>query len=247
MVSKRKSLSILFTTIILLSGLPYASAAGQLPSGSSIKDVSPQPIVSSNRDGSKTLEQLSDHIKQLGAYKFDGTLSTLKEKGLSVDCGTFFFMPLTLLRVEVKNGGYKSGSVLVKQKDGRIRAKGGRALLGMKITLEPDSNMLRLPNGLNIVECDLVSLLQWLKKEIATGQKIYSSDGPIQIDSQSGKVLVLETREAKAGSVMHRIMVDPQQLVPVEWQMFKEGRAFSSVRFNNFQLCPSLDDSMFKL
>lgn len=230
----------------------YADAAMERVSGNSkaelVGKVKEQAILTNGNDGSKILEQLKLRVKQLGSYHFDGLLATMKEAKLHLDAGSFFYKPQACLRVEVKGHGFKAGSVLVK-KDGVIKAKGGPALLGMKITLEPDSTMLRLPNGFNIVECDFISLFAGLERQIATGQKIYSSESPMQIDSQSNKVLVLETREAgqNPGTISQRILVDPKLLVPVEWDIFKNGKFFSTVRFENFQASPAIDESAFQL
>jgi hypothetical protein len=236
---------------LLMSARATAAGKGKLPNeqldGS---DVQPQPLVINKHDGAKALQSLATRIRHLGAYKFDGFLVTLKDKGVRVDSGSFFYKPESCIRVEVKDGGFKSGSVLVRQHDGVIRAKGGPALLGMKMNLEPNSNMLMLANGLNIVECDYLSLLDLLQKQVASGQKVYASEGPLLIQPQNSQLLVLETIEAglpEGSNLSNRILVDPQQLVPVQWDIFKQGKFFSTVRFKNFQACPSLDESLFHL
>ena len=229
----------LLLAITVVSGSPVSAKAA----ASKIIDSSGAQALPVNADGNKFLDQVTNHVKDLGAYKFDGHLDTLKEKGLSVNSGSFIFKPTSLLRVEVKDGGFKSGSVLVKKRDGTVRAKGGRALLGMKMTLDPDSNMLTLPNGLNILQCDLLSLLQGLRRDVASGKKIYATEAPVQIDSN--QLFVLETRDA--GQSSQRVFVDPHQLIPVEWVIYKNGKVFSTVKFSNFQQIPNLEEKIFEL
>lgn len=245
--------SILLVTVVTAGIiLPGRASAGNKDSAERnqlVGNIQVQPLVTNDHDGSQVLEEMTARVKKLGPYSFEGALSTLKEKDLKQDLGSFYYMPQSCLRVEVKGKGYKAGSILVKQKDGVIRAKGGPSLLGMKVNLEPDSNMLRLANGLNIINCDYLSLINWLKGQIASGQKVYASDGPMNLPTQSKSVLVLETREAGKtdGLVAHRILIDPKTFVPVEWDIFREGRFFSTVRFNDFKLCPTLDESLFQI
>lgn len=236
--------ALLIVTAIACTGIGLSCQAksAQTPS----IDVPSQPLINSNKEGGKALQQLFENVKAIGPYRFDGVLTTQTPKKLSVDTGTFFFMPSAQMRIEVLGKGYKSGTILVKDKSGTIKAKGGRALLGMKMTLEPDSNMLTLANGLNIVNCDLSSLLIWLQKQVSSGHKVYSSDTPLQVGSMATKVYVLEARDP-SGSLSHRILVDPVLKVPTEWYIFHDGKFFSAVKFANFQVIPSMDESLFKL
>ncbi len=243
------ALSLLLWTAVSSSflTLPMGAVAAAKPTGNfDGSDVPCQPVITNNHDGAGMLEKLAERVKQIGAYKFDGNLCTVKEKELAVDSGSFYYKSPSRLRVEVKNGGYKSGSILVKQPDGQIKAKGGMALLGMKVTLEPDSHMLILPNGFKITECDFLSLVQGVKAQISSGHKVYCSENPLKLDSQNNSVLVLETRDPSS-ELRQRILLDPQQFVPVEWDFFKNGKFFSTVRFKNFQVCPAIDESMFRL
>ena len=242
-------LSLVILTVLGNSMFLLASGAGAGNSTDSI-DVKPQPLVTSKRDGTKLLRQLTARVKQLGSYKFEGQLVTCKDKGLKIDSGKFYYMPESCIRVEVKGKGFKAGSVVVKQKNGAIRAQGGPALLGMKMNLQADSNMLMLANGLNIVDCDYLSLLNWLQAQIASGQKVYASDGPLLVQPYNTRVLVLETIEAglpDGSNLAHRILIDPQKFVPVEWDIFKKGQFFSTVKFRNFESCPSFDESLFHI
>jgi hypothetical protein len=233
---------------ILVDGNASASAGRNFNEQIDSEAIKPAPLVSSGHDGKKVLQDVITRVTQLGAYKFEGLLGTIKDRTMKVDSGSFYYMP-KCLRVEVKSGGFKSGAIVVKQKDGAIKAKGGPALFGMKVNLQPDSNMLRLPNGLNIVECDYLSLLKWLQSEIASGQKVYASDSPMNVPGQQQNVIVLETREAGGndGIVAHRVIIDPKLLVPLEWDIFRQGKFVSAVRFNDFKLCPTMDESFFRL
>jgi hypothetical protein len=245
----------LLIVAILAGGLlapPASIASGKSASDDAQidgSDVKSQPILTGKYDGTKLLQEMTIRLKQLGSYRFDGALATARDKGVKVDSGSFYYMPESYIRVEVKGKGCKAGSVLVRGKNGIIRARGGPALLGMKTNLQPDSNMLMLANGLNIIECDYASLINWLKKQIASGQKVYASEGPLLINPQQDRVLVLETVETEQGNntLAHRILIDPQYLVPVEWDIFKKGKFFSTVRFKNFEARPAMDESLFHI
>ncbi|CAM6002439.1 unnamed protein product [Sphagnum balticum] len=239
----------LFSTGLLVLDVNASASAGRAFSQQiDAEAVKPTPLISTSHDGKKVLQDVITRVAQLGAYKFEGLLGTVKDRSMKIDAGSFYYMP-KCLRVEVKSGGFKAGAIVVKRKDGVIRAKGGPALFGMKVNLQPDSNMLKLPNGLNIVECDYLSLLKWLQSEIASGQKVYASEAPMNVPNQAQNVLVLETREAGGadGIVAHRVIIDPKLLVPIEWDIFRQGKFVSTVRFNDFQLCPTMDESFFQL
>jgi len=238
----------LLTGLLFLDANASASAGRAFAQQIDTEAIKPTPLISSNHDGKKVLQEVITRVTQLGAYKFEGLLGTIKDRSMKFDSGSFYYKP-KCIRVEVKSGGFKAGAIVVKQNNGVIRAKGGPALFGMKINLEPDSNMLRLPNGLNIVECDYLSLLKWLQSEIASGQKVYASESPMSVPSQAQSVLVLETREAGGndGIVAHRVIIDPKLLVPIEWDIFRQGKFVSTVRFNDFQLCPTMDESLFQI
>ncbi len=234
-------------TLSLALGFNLASPAGAIKNTAELPDVPAQALINTNsKDGPKALQMLMDNIKSLGPYKFEGLLTTKKPDKVCVDSGNFYFMPSSQLRVEVMGKGFKAGSILVKDKTGTIKAKGGRSLLGMKMTLEPDSNMLQLPNGLNILKCDLLSLVNWLQSQVSSGQKVYCSEAPLQVASMATKVYVLEAHEP-SGALSHRVLVDPQLKVPIEWDIFRDGKFFSAVKFTNFQVVPAMDDSLFKL
>lgn len=243
-----KSALIIVAGLCLCGGFKLVISASSAKSNDATAiDVPTQPLVTGDtKEGAKALQELMERIKSLGPYKFEGHLTTQKPDKLCVDAGRFYFMPSSQLRVEVMGRGYKAGSILVKDKSGTIRAKGGMSLLGMKMTLEPDSNILQLPNGLNILHCDLLSLVNWLQSQVSSGQKVYCSDSPVQVATVATRVWVLEAHE-NSGVLSQRVLVDPQLKVPVEWDIFRNGKFFSAVKFTNFQIVPSMDDSLFKL
>ena len=101
----------------------------------------------------------------MGCYRFDASQEAVTGNKVLKATGTFYFKPANAMRVEVKEFGSKSGSTLVKSPDGELKGKGGPSMFGMKMKLQPDSRLLRMPNGLSAVQCDLGSLLKRLEKE----------------------------------------------------------------------------------
>jgi hypothetical protein len=162
--------------------------------------------------------------------------------------GTFFYKPTNSMRVEVKDYGSKSGSILIKGANG-IKGKGGPAMFGMKMSLDADSRLLRMPNGLSALDCDLGSLLNRLKKEASAGAKIMVGNEPINASSLGTRVIVVEAQKPEDATtpVLDRVFIDPVKKVPVQWDLFENGKFQSRSKFQNYETNLQIDDSQFKL
>jgi outer membrane lipoprotein-sorting protein len=81
------------------------------------------------------------------------------------------------------------------------------------------------------------------------GCSIVSSAEPIQVGSLGKPAIVLEAQKTGGSrpTVVDRILIDPKQQLPLEWDMFENGSFQSKSKFNNFQTNIQLDDSKFKL
>jgi outer membrane lipoprotein-sorting protein len=206
-------------------------------------------ILRDGKNGTALVDSLIGHVNSLGTYKFDGAQEALEGSKTVKASGTFYFKPTNSMRVEVKEYGSKSGSILVKGRDGKIEAKGGARLLGMKMTLTSDSRLLRLPNGTSAVESDLASLLKRLKKQASSGYKLVSTSEPVTVDGLSKRAIVLELQKdgTEAPVVVDRVFIDPAQKLPMQWDSFQGGKFQSRSKFQNYQINVQLDDSQFTI
>lgn len=197
------------------------------------------------KDAKAYLDQLLENASALNDYTFDSELVTYKSAKPTQSKGKMFFKKHDLVRVEVTDNSYKAGSVVVRRKDGVVRAQGGINLLYMKMTLQEDSRMLRLPNGYHVLKSDIHSLLSELKKELAEKQYCARvSTSTTQIGGQ--KAYVIE-ETGPQDALAKRIYVGAENNVPILWEIYQQGKLFSSVKFQHFQPNVGLKDELFNL
>ena len=212
-------------------------------------DTSVSSILPAGKSGTALLDELVRHVDTLGAYKYDASLEAHKGRKVVRASGTFYFKPPSAVRMEVKDYGSKSGCILVRSHDGKIRGKGGPQMLGIKMTLTPDSRLLQMPNGLSVTDSDLASLFMRLKKQAASGCKIVSAAQPIRVESIGTPVIVLESQVAgdSGTAILDRVYIDPSRKLPLQWDLFEKGNFLSRSRFQNYQVNARWDDSKFTL
>ncbi len=200
----------------------------------------PKSILSDTaRDGRTVLGAMLNRAKSLKCYSYESILST-KIKGKNVvETGTLYFKAPNLVRFEAKKAGKRSGAIVVRQADGKIRGKMGGALGGIKVTLSPQSKMLRTANGFSVLESDLCSMLSQAvdtaaDKKCLTGTAGNSSFQVIELIGESGEL-------------MFRLLPDSVMRVPRKWSLFNDNGLFSTVTFSNLKILPDLPDVMFTL
>jgi outer membrane lipoprotein-sorting protein len=212
-------------------------------------DTSVSSILPDAKSGTALVDQLMRHVNDIGNYKYDAFQEAHLGSKVVQATGTFYFRPASSVRMEVKDYGCKSGSILVKSPDGKLIGKGGPAMWGMKMTLGSDSRLLRMPNGLSALDCDLATLLGRLRKAEASGCKIVSGAGPIKVESLGIPVIVIESqKDGESGpAILDRVFIDPAQKLPLQWDLFEKGNLQSRSKFQNYQINAHWDDSQFKL
>ena len=197
------------------------------------------------KDGGPFFDNLCNTTGKLDTYSFHSSLQTYKDKKPKLDDGNVFFRKQHCIRIEVTEPGMKNGSIVVKQPDGQIRAQGGPKMFGLKMTVNPGSRMLITGNGFNIIESDFASLYSHIKDMRSSGDKLLVSSNPVST-SNAGRAEIMEVVQPDSG-VAERIFVNPQTKTPIEWDIFKEGRLFSTLRISNFKDQITLNDDLFKL
>jgi outer membrane lipoprotein-sorting protein len=235
------------TCLIAFGRAAEAQGTGVTPTNFDL--VTPQPLIPEATNGAPLVSALLKSIKEFKSYRFRAAVRALKDGKFKDSAGTFYFKAPNLVRVEVEGHGPKAGSKLIRNASGQIRFKGGPALFGITMTLEPDSRFLRLPSGHLVTECDYASLLQDLSKKIAAGLEVTTSPAAITLNHEPGKAIILEAREPgqSANFVSQRFLIDPKTNVPISWARFKNGKLNATVKFENPRINLDLGDDMFNL
>jgi outer membrane lipoprotein-sorting protein len=238
--------------IVLLCFLSALITAGQEVLAKSTlesADASGSSILPDGKSGTALIDQLMKHVSNLGDYKYEASQEAYQGSKVVKATGTFYFKPANSVRMEVKDYGCKSGSILMKSPDGKIMGKGGPQMWGMKMTLQQDSRLLKMPNGMSVLESDLASLMKKLKQEAAAGNKIVSGAQPIKVDGLGAPVIVIESQlnGESSAPVVERVFIDPSQNLPLQWDSFEKGTFRSRSRFQNYQVNAHWDDSRFTM
>ncbi|HEY9715357.1 MAG TPA: hypothetical protein V6C72_17930, partial [Chroococcales cyanobacterium] len=233
--------------------LCLSSAAAILPAALAADvpadlNLPPMNLNVPTKDGTFYLNVMLNSVKNLNDYTFDSEIITYKKNSVVRATGKFYYKPLNLVRIEVTGQGYKSGSVLVRTSEGKVRAKGGNSLAWMKLTLAEDSRMLILPNGLNVVKSDYQHLVSGLKEAISQGGKCTISQSPVSVSYLNDKVTVLDvTDPQKADTIWQRLYIKPDNNLPIAWDIYNGGKLFSRAKFLNVKPNVGLTDDLFQL
>jgi outer membrane lipoprotein-sorting protein len=229
---------------LMLAGQAFTSNALANP-----EEPSDTPMAPNGKSGTALLNTLVGNVSSFGTYKYEGSQEARTGKKTLKASGTFIYQPANAMRVEVKQFGSKSGSILVKNHDGKIVGKGGPQMMGIKMSVGPDSRLLKMPNGYSAFDCELSALYGVLKKEAASGQKIIMAEGPIQVEGLGKPAIVIESQVASdAGAkVSDRVFIDPSLKVPMQWDQFEDGKFQARSKFQNYQMNLKVDDSQFNL
>lgn len=192
------------------------------------------------------LETMYSRIAKMNDYIFESNLQAIKDDKFKTGAGKFYFKKDQRIRVEVKSSGINNGAVVVRKEDGQIRGAGGGMLKFVTMNLEPDSRMLQLPSGRNLLHSDMASLLADLKAKLKKGCQVRVTNETVSAKNWNGAVKIIEVTEPD-GNVSNRIFVRTSDNVPAEWDLYKDGELYSMSVFENFQPNPGLQDSLFEM
>lgn len=202
-----------------------------------------------NKTSMEDGKSLWDSIrKQVGAwkeYRTDVSLIFFKGGDTKETKSRVFWRNSEEVRIEVVSAGFKSGSVMVKHKDGHVRIHTGPMLAFVKMTVDPDSRLLKMENGRNVTKASIPSLVSELSEEMKAGLKCLVSSNSETIE---GLPPVLEFQILNLdGSLNARVFVTSDKHIPVRWERFAQGKHTSMATFSGLSVDPGLADNLFQL
>jgi outer membrane lipoprotein-sorting protein len=199
-------------------------------------------------NGQAFIDNAHSSANSLNDYTAETRLTGQMRDKLKDGNGKFFFKKNKRVRVEVTKGSVNNGAIVVKKEDGSVEARGGGMLKFMKMSLQPDSRMLELPNGNSVVSSDIPSLFASVKA------RLHKSTAKARLGSEhltsnrwKGPVKVVEIVEGDFEQITDRIFLNPKTNLPVEWDVYKDGALISVTFFDNLKENVGLDDSLFDL
>ncbi len=227
----------LLSVLVLFSPPGFAVPANQSPDSMVI------PKFGAN-DGKLLLNSILAKVKAMHDYWYESTLTTFQKQKPVTEKGRFYFRTPDLVRFEAIDAGSHSGSVVVKQADGKIKAKAGGFLGGIIVSLSPNSKLLKTANGYSIVESDLATLLEGVR-HLEDGQNLIASPSPCSYPGL-GRALILELLGADK-LVVQRIAIDQESKLPVDWLIFERDKLESICHIDKLVSNASIADSLFWL
>lgn len=205
----------------------------------------PAEAESNLSDGTQFFEKLVQDSQLWSDYSCLTEMHNFKPDKTTISSSRFFYRKGPEVRIEVVGGGFRDGSVIVKKKDGTIRAKGGFFMGGIEMNLDPDSRMLMLPNGVNAAHADMPELFLNIKQDLSKGFTVKVNPVPTLEPSLQQKVILMEIIDG-AQQLNRRIFLSEDKL-PVRWDSFKGGKMVTSTFFKNIKINPGLKDDKFQL
>lgn len=208
--------------------LIFTSILGWItPKGQASSAITPQEL----------LQQLKQSFAKLKDYQCQMTDTKYKAGKPSVESRTYYFKKPQLIRVEITAGSDK-GAVAVYNSAGKVRAHAGGILGLFTITMEPNDKRLQDDDGSTFVDSHLGGSIRDLEQAM-TGATVNVTEV-----TQSRKLYQVEiTRPTKRVVVL----VDAQQMLPIQWDTFVNGQLQFRTEWQNLRADVGVADSLFSL
>jgi hypothetical protein len=198
------------------------------------------------KDGADFASSLQATVKKWTDYMCDSELWNYKSDKTTKSSCKFFYKD-NAVRVQVTGGGFRDGTVLVKQKDGAVKAKGGGMLGFMTMNLDPDSRMLILPNGTNVTRSDLPTVFTDIVAQLGSGYKSRVTAVPVESPDIPKKFFLWEEYEPGGANPVRRIFWAAEDKVPIRIDLYKAGKLVSSAWFKNVSPNAGVSAELFRL
>ncbi len=248
-ISPKKNWTVLLAIALICSTqYPVDAASGAKASKNKTSGAhsAPQSEGADYKDGAAFIDSMIKAAESYPDYVFDFTMVNIKGKK-QTEVGKFYFKKPRLIRLE-EVGSFRKGSVAVLGPGGKVRAKPGGAFKFVSVELPPNSDLLRGANGYPMVDSDLISLAQALKKFIdKDGCVSRVTENPIATAGDSKNYMLEVYHKSLEGQIFKRVAVDPKTMLPVEWWDYLDGQLSSHSVWNNFKGNVGLADDLFTL
>ena len=199
--------------------------------------ITPKGQASSAITPQELLQQLKQNFAKLKDYQCQMTDTKYKAGKPSVESRNYYFKKPQLIRIEV-TGGSDKGAVAVYNSAGKVRAHAGGILGLFTITMEPNDKRLQEDDGSTFVDSHLGVSIRDLE------QAMNGATVSITEVAQSRKLYQVEINRPNKRQV---ILVDAQQLLPIQWDTFTNGQLEFRTEWQNFKADTGLADSLFSL
>jgi outer membrane lipoprotein-sorting protein len=184
------------------------------------------------------LKQVQQRFDTLKDYQCIFVTTGYKNGKVKEETNNYFFKKPQLIRLEVTSGKDK-GAVAIYNRQGKVRAHAGGLLGVFKITMEPNDKRLLDSEGNSFVDSHLGGAIRDMSKLLATA----SNASITEIDRQ-GRCYLLQVERPNKKDL---IIVNTQQLLPIEWQSYKDGQPTSKTEWRSLRVDQGLADSLFEM
>jgi hypothetical protein len=195
-------------------------------------------------DGADFINRMQTAADSYQSYYFEYKMTAFKH-GTVVEEGKFWFKKPRLIRLE-ETGQFKHGCVALLTPKGKVKAHAGGALSMFTVDLSPQSGYLRSANGYPMVLSDLSSLAAALKQFLVEGKTSKVTESPVEINTQSEKVFILDVYQDHGQQIYKRVAVGNTSILPVEWWDFEGGKLVSHSIWKTFKGNIPLPDKLFE-
>lgn len=198
-------------------------------------------------DGAEFFQSMADAAAKVQAYSVRSEMTLLKDGKSIEENGKFFFKKPHLIRAE-ELGPYKKGALAILGKDGKIHGHLGGLLSKINGTVDAKSSWATSANGYPLADSDFYSMSQVMLRYLKSGKKGLVTEHPVKVTGQPKDVYIIELySDSSQKELMKRAYVDPQNLLPVEWFDYKDGKLFAHTNWRALDTTTALNDSLFDL
>ncbi len=239
-----KSRLTLCLIAFFLVAIPKGEASAELPRTGTESNETLDQQGARTKDASKYLEEVIEKLRVLDDYLYDSEVYAYLGGRPKVETGKFYFKKENRVRVE-STSGKTSGSIVVRRKDGLVRAKAGAMLLGITMTLHENSALLNAVDGTNVIRSDLLTQMLQLRDNIRAGGKGLVTSQSLSKDNSN--VYVMDVYLAGQEVPGDRIIVNASTGLPLELIHYNKGAVFSRTLVKNLRVNSGVAESLFEI
>lgn len=188
-------------------------------------------------DARALLGQMKQSFQSLRDYSCQTYTTSFKNGKSKLDGHKYYFKKPALIRLEVIAGEDK-GAIAILNAKGKVRAKAGGILGLFTITMEPNDKRLQDKDGSRFVDSHFGGTIADIERAINSGTATVT-----EID-QGRRLYRLEIDRSAKRDI---ILIDPQLMLPVEWQSVRQGHIDSRTEWRDLKVDSGLQDSIFDM